>query len=76
MKLDNYLSSQLPPASRKKPQAGHKKATAKNTAKRSPRARLNVIPDAMLLEDIIKKARAAFSRGLIWDRGAILNLLL
>ena len=42
---------------------------------RSPRARLNFIPDDSMLGDMISRALAALSQGRIFDRGAILNLL-
>lgn len=41
----------------------------------SPRARLNAIPDDDTLLSMIDRALQALSRGLRWDRGAILNLL-
>ncbi len=44
-------------------------------SRRSPRARLNVIPDDTLLAQMIDRARGAMSRGVFWARGAILNLL-
>jgi len=42
---------------------------------RSPRATLNFIPDEDSLLAMIDSALQALSRGLRWDRGAILNLL-
>lgn len=41
----------------------------------SPRARLNFIPGSEMLDEMIDRARLAMSRGMIWARGAILNLL-
>lgn len=41
----------------------------------SPRARLNFIPDDTLLGAMIDRALASLSRGIVWTRGAILNLL-
>lgn len=43
--------------------------------KSSPRARLNFIPDDTLLGSMIDRALAAMSKGVVWARGAILNLL-
>jgi hypothetical protein len=43
--------------------------------KSSPRARLNFIPDDTMLATMIDRALAALSRGAVWTRGAILNLL-
>jgi len=42
---------------------------------RSPRARLNFIPDAEMLSEMINRAVSALGKGRIFDRGAILNLL-
>lgn len=42
---------------------------------RSTRARLNFIPDGDLLRQMIDRALSALSKGRIFDRGAILNLL-
>lgn len=42
---------------------------------RSTRARLNFIPDGDLLRQMIDRAVSALSKGRIFDRGAILNLL-
>jgi hypothetical protein len=44
-------------------------------ARRSTRARLNFIPDSDTLAAMIDRGLEALSRGLRWDRGAILNLL-
>lgn len=41
----------------------------------SPRARLNFIPDDTVLGSMVDRALAALSRGIVWTRGAILNLL-
>lgn len=42
---------------------------------RSTRARLNFIPDGDMLAAMIDRALTALSKGRIFDRGAILNLL-
>jgi hypothetical protein len=42
---------------------------------RSSRARLNFIPDGDTLMGMIDRAVSALSKGRIFDRGAILNLL-
>ena len=41
----------------------------------SPRARLNFIPDDSMLGTMIDRALSALSRGMVWTRGAIVNLL-
>lgn len=43
---------------------------------RSTRARLNFIPDGDTLAGMIERALKALSAGRIWDRGAILNLVI
>lgn len=42
---------------------------------RSSRARLNFIPDGDTLHEMIGRALSALSKGRIFDRGAILNLI-
>lgn len=56
-----------------------KKAAADDSSvkpRRSPRARLNTIPSRDELALLVDKAKQAFQRGMIWDRGAIINLVL
>lgn len=43
--------------------------------RRSQRARLNFIPDNDTLAAMIDRGLEALSRGLRWDRGSILNLV-
>lgn len=51
-------------------------APAKNVEPaRSPRARLNFIPDEDSLMAMVGRALQALSQGMRWDRGSILNLL-
>lgn len=45
-------------------------------ARRSTRARLNFIPDSDTLAAMIDRALEALGKGRIWDRGAILNLVI
>lgn len=45
------------------------------TGSKSPRARLNSIPDDRTLGNLISEALAALSRGITWARGAIVNLV-
>lgn len=45
-------------------------------SRRSPRAALNFIPDSDLLASLITQARQALAKGLFWDRGSIVNILL
>lgn len=42
---------------------------------RSTRARLNFIPDMDMLSEMVDRALSALSKGRIFDRGSILNLL-
>lgn len=42
---------------------------------KSTRARLNFIPDGDMLRQMIDRALSALSKGRIFDRGAILNLV-
>ena len=48
----------------------------RNVPRRSPRAHINFIPSTSELEELIARARQALARGMIWDRGAIINLVL
>ncbi len=41
-----------------------------------PRPHVNFLPTPVVLEDLIKRALQALSRGFYWDRGSIINLLL
>lgn len=49
--------------------------TEETFSRSSPRARLNFIPDDSMLGAMIDRALGAISRGVVWTRGAILNLL-
>ena len=42
---------------------------------KSPRARLNVFPDDAALASLIDRALSALSRGVVWARGAIVNVV-
>jgi hypothetical protein len=44
--------------------------------RRGRRAILNLIPDNDALMDLIRQARAALERGIFWDRGSIIDLIL
>ena len=44
-------------------------------APRSSRARLNFIPEPDMLSSMIERALQALGKGRLWDRGAILNLV-
>jgi hypothetical protein len=48
---------------------------SKPITRRGPRALLNYLPSDSELAKMIDGALTALSRGLRWDRGAILNLL-
>ena len=49
--------------------------TSEPAPTRSTRARLNFIPDSDMLFNMIDRALSALGKGRIFDRGAILNLL-
>lgn len=53
-----------------------RKAIAEEAPIRSSRARLNFIPDGETLHAMIERALSALSKGRIFDRGAILNLMI
>ena len=48
----------------------------RRTARRSPRARVNFIPDMEQLKAMIDDALTALSRGVYWDRGSIIDIVL
>lgn len=41
-----------------------------------PRPHVNYIPPDDMIQDLIKRALNAISRGFYWDRGSIINLIL
>lgn len=41
-----------------------------------PRPRQSFIPTAEVLDDLIERALAALRRGVYWERGSIINILL
>lgn len=43
---------------------------------RSPRARINFIPNPDELRKLVDDALTALSRGIYWDRGSILDIVL
>jgi hypothetical protein len=43
---------------------------------RSPRARLNIIPSPDEMAHLINRALDALSKGIYWDRGSIVNIVL
>ena len=45
-------------------------------SRRSPKARLNFIPSTDELAIMIDKALTALSKGIFWDRGSIINIVL
>ena len=51
------------------------KASVRTAPARSPRARINTIPDDDTLFGLIDQALKALARGHFWDRGAIVNIL-
>lgn len=58
---------------------GGKTAHKKNNRERlrSPgRARLNIIPNDSRIEELVTKAINALRKGIYWDRGSIVNIVL
>lgn len=45
-------------------------------SRRSPRAKMGLIPSPELLSLLIDDAIEALARGITWDRGAIVNIVL
>ena len=41
-----------------------------------PRPRVNYIPTPEAIETLVNKAVAALSKGIYWDRGSIINIVL
>lgn len=41
-----------------------------------PRPRRNIVPDTMTMDALVKRALAALAKGIYWDRGSILNIVL
>ncbi len=71
--------SARPTTVRKK--ASGTKTTGGRTYERSelmppPRPLRNVIPEQSVIENLIERALAALARGIYWDRGSIINLVL
>jgi hypothetical protein len=50
--------------------------TREQDYRRGRRAILNLIPDNDTLMDLIRQARNALERGIFWDRGSIIDLIL
>jgi len=50
-------------------------AAAERPERKSPKARLNYVPEDGELEGMIGRALAAMSKGIHWVRGSIVNLL-
>ncbi len=71
------ISSNAPTViTQKKP--GEQKSTSADLRKYYPRqrARLNIIPTDQQLENLVKRALEALSKGIFWDRGSIINIVL
>lgn len=49
---------------------------SRKVQRRSPRARVNFIPDMQLLQEMVEDALTALSKGIYWDRGAIVDIVL
>ena len=67
------------PISVPKKEVGHskeKKVEEKSDYYRRGRAALNYIPTPDQLSRLIERALEALSRGVYWDRGSILNIVL
>lgn len=50
--------------------------TGDNAARRGRRALLNYLPDYDTLNSLIAQAREALAKGIFWDRGSIINIIL
>lgn len=57
-------------------EAQENKTEEKSKFYRRGRAALNYIPDPDQLQRLISRALEALSRGVYWDRGSILNIVL
>lgn len=71
----NYIPSQRPVTSRPQEKKRENAAGSAQEFKKSLRAEENFIPAPESLATMIRNAIAAFRQGAIWDRGAILNLV-
>lgn len=58
------------------PRSPASSTTREQDYRRGRRAILNLIPDNETLTDLIRQARAALERGIFWDRGSIIDLIL
>lgn len=50
-------------------------APAQGSKEKPPRARLNVFPDDVTIADMVGRALGSLKRGIVWARGAIVNLV-
>ncbi len=53
-----------------------KDQASEQDSRRSPRAALNLIPSPDMLTSLIAQARQALAKGIFWDRGSIINIVL
>lgn len=53
-----------------------KEQTKEQAPQRGRRAVLNFIPDSEMLTQMIAQARQALAKGIFWDRGSIINIVL
>jgi len=72
--IEHLLVSNRPVTKRELGQSNTLKSA--DSPRKSPRAHINFIPSAEELELLIRNAKTALSRGIFWDRGAIINLVL
>ena len=70
----NRIPAKTPTAPIAKPVKEDPTERRKHYTKR--RARLNIIPDSEELSRLIDRALTALSKGIYWDRGSIINIVL
>lgn len=72
--IRGHTTIQVP--SREKPKAERTESVDKAKYYTHRRARLNIIPTPDELSRMINNALEALSKGVYWDRGSIVNILL
>jgi hypothetical protein len=53
-----------------------RESSAEREGLRGRRALLNLLPDDGTIQGLVTQARLAMSKGIFWDRGSIINLVL
>lgn len=70
----NNLPARIPARTAKKSEKDEALEKSKHYPK--SRARLNIVPDSEALARLIDRALTALSKGVYWDRGSIINIVL